>query len=380
MKLVILDTSVVAFGIGAKIGELYPFLSPRKDTIRVYNYAYKLAVDSLKELTSDEMIRLATVLVDSINQRFNDVPVKSEGEKRADYKARLTEYIQTETPKRLNDIIGQSIPKTLSTKYQQALDAIELYAHIAADWVNQLGWAPMLQQQDCAVVWAVDSKPYWRTSIDPNYKGCRNAKIPQYYAAFKGIGQADGVSAEIPGQEADDVAAAIVRLWLRESSGQFDQIFLGTIDSDWHGLVQSPNIFWLNLKNYPPRIRSKEIIFNWLCSKHKQQSKRKQNLWPLPDYNSFNPAHIWDWKVAVGDSADNLGEDSARLMIDLLHPPKHFDPLQNPDSINTLYSAINKAKKGTKSSVPATELELAMLELGVTAPIDTLAIPANLIL
>ena len=381
MKLIILDTSVVAFGIGAKIGELYPFLSPRKDVIHVYNRAYSLAIDALDQhISNDELTRLATVLVVAINERFQDPPINQGGKgSRKAYKEALTQYLDTEVPARLNDIIGQPIPGNLPVKCQQALNNIEIYAQLAAMWVNQLGWVPALQNHDCAVVWAVDSKPYWRATIDPTYKGCRNAKIPQYYAAFKGLSQTNGVSIELPGQEADDIAAAIVRLWLTQSSGQFDQIFLSTVDSDWHGLVQSPDIFWLNLKNYPPRVRDRETIFNWLCSKWKQQSKRKQQLWDLPDYTTFNPAQIWDWKVATGDASDNLEENSARLMIDLMHPPKYFDPLQDQKSVNTIYTSINEAKKAVNGRPTITELEMAMLELGVTVPIETLAISTNLI-
>ena len=381
MKLVIIDESVAIFAIANRIGEIYPIVSTRKDTVKVYNYAHKLLSDSLPAGTHNRtMAELTAKLAHLINERFNDVPTKDAGEKRKEFAVRFSAWLDATVPCRLDDFLCSPKLGPQDSELVAALNKIEIYAELAGMWINQLGWAPALGQADCAVVWACDSKPYWRSLIDPEYKAGRSAKTAKFYAAANGMDRAEGINRiNIPGQEADDIAAGIVRAWIENSTGQFDQLFLATIDSDWHGLVQHPDIFWISLQTFPPRIRDKETIYNWLISKWNQQSKWKQKLWALPNYNDFHPAQIWDWKVATGDSSDNLGEGTAKHMINLMHPPKSFDVLADSGNVNTIYRAINNAKKKDGVTDSTQAIKLSMLNFGAMPPIETLAVPTNLL-
>ncbi len=247
----------------------------------------------------------------------------------------------------------------------------KVYAYMAAEWVNSLGWIPALQSTG-KCVWAIDSKPYWRNQLFPDYKAGRKPKPASFHTAMEGILSSSASLIDIKSQEADDVAAAIVRLWLDSSSGLIDQIYLATVDSDWHGLVQNPDIFWLNTRNHPPRVRSREEIFNWLCSKWNQQSKKRQKWWALPSYQSFRCDDVWRWKIAVGDKADNLSDGSAKYLIDLLRPPKQFDILESKESVNTIYRGVNLASKPDLSL--AHECKQGMLSLGALPPIEMISL------
>ena len=258
-----------------------------------------------------------------------------------------------------------------------------LFVQSAISHINNLGWIPYFQQvaHECLVVWVDDSKPYWRASAYPKYKGNRSLK--PHYKTLYGLTcyhfneSAAPISViRFPAYEADDIAAAIVRLWLESSRQMLTQIHLCTVDSDWHGLIADPAIFWLGTRDFVPRVRTRAEVYNWLTSQWNKQSKRKKGLWTLPGYQDFHPDHIWDWKSAVGDKADNLPEGAPRHMIDLMHPPRTNDLAINDSARNKIFKGVSIA---TQPNIAKSEQALQALHyLGFTAPITTLTFPRQL--
>lgn len=251
-----------------------------------------------------------------------------------------------------------------------------VYAEAAIQFVNKLGWLPALQNQPCKVVWVEDAKPYWRYKLYPQYKSHRKAKPLGFSVAAQVFKKAPVARLKFAGYEADDIAAAIVRLWLKSTNQIVNQIFLATVDSDWCGLVLHPEIYWLNTRGFEPRLRSRTQIYNWLCGKWAKQSKKKQAMWQLPSFPGFSCSDIWNWKIATGDAADNLGIDSAPHFINLIRPPRIYDLCDQPNSVSAIHQCINRAEVINKAGVR--DAQNAIFALGLTLPIDTLLIPANI--
>ncbi|MEO0373392.1 MAG: hypothetical protein AAF329_01965 [Cyanobacteria bacterium P01_A01_bin.17] len=278
-------------------------------------------------------------------------------------------------------ILEKRFGKASLTPEQQTTAA--LYVEYAIAHANNLGWVPYFQQADdeCLVVWVDDSKPYWRTTAYPDYKGKRSRK-PHYDKIFNLVcyhfNECDVPMSVIrfPTYEADDIAAAIVRLWLESERKWLTQIHLCTVDSDWHGLVVDPAIYWLGTRDFVPRVRTRPEIYNWLMSQWNKQSKRKQRLWALPGYHDFQPDQIWNWKAAAGDRSDNLPEGTPHHMINLMKPPRTNDLTVDTNTRNRIFRAIAIA---TQPNIQQGEQALQAIHfLGLTTPITTLAFPRQL--
>lgn len=220
---------------------------------------------------------------------------------------------------------------------------------VSADWLGEL------RPRDINIIFVKDSKPYWRTeyllrpeifskvprkvksleklresfaSMTPgteeyqvafdklaiHYKGGR--KFPRY-ALDKTKKKIERYCRQqgwevlgYPGYEADDIAAALVKVNMRSPKPK--DILLLTIDSDWMGLVSS-NTHWFCMRGWQPRLRSDLLSVNKWAERRLGQR--------LEFFRE-----IWDIKGQLGDKSDNLPASQGVLLpvIDLLDPPREY--------------------------------------------------------
>jgi hypothetical protein len=246
----------------------------------------------------------------------------------------------------------------------------QVYAQSAITYTNALTWAPSLQSPDTRVVWAMDSKPYWRSRFQPDYKAGRSAKPSCYGDLLKLVAQADISTIAFPGYEADDVAAAIVRMWDVSAKQNIKAIYLATVDSDWLALIRH-GVTWVNTAQHTPRVRGKLEAFTWLRSKWNAQPKKWQKVWELPSQLRFRPTDVWEWKLAVGDKSDNIPAGAPRHMVDLMNPPKEYD-LTAPAHQRDILKAIGGAKSIDVDAGDAARG--VMFYFGANLPIDPLVV------
>jgi len=249
-------------------------------------------------------------------------------------------------------------------------------------WVNSLAWVPNLM--GTKVIWVEDHGPYWRKDYYPEYKDNRKSK-PELYQlileCFREMKTRQELrSISFPTYEADDVAAAIVRMFQPANNNSLSQkvchTYLITVDSDWMGMV-SDCVTWINTALYEPRIRKIEQCYLWVEGKYRKQSKKKQRLCQLPEFKNFNPTFIWEWKSATGDKADNI-KASASHLIGLFNPPKVNDILESKRQKTELIDFLNyilllPAKR--LSNREANDLYQAICSFGIEAPIPALVYP-----
>jgi len=182
--------------------------------------------------------------------------------------------------------------------------------------IDSLMFLPESMQDDSIRIWVADKKPYWRSAVYPEYKGERNPKptlftnvLSSCRKLFRPIG--------VTGYEADDCAAAIVKL-LPET---FKHTYLVTVDCDWMGLV-SDSVTWLNTAMFTPRVRGVTGAYNWLLKQYDKSPKYLKESFDFPELSDFEPRFIWDFKAHFGDSSDNIKADSDSIsLIDLFNPP-----------------------------------------------------------
>ncbi len=232
--------------------------------------------------------------------------------------------------------------------FGQDSEIVQEFAEASLLWINSLDFCPQwaAEREHNKVLWVRDTKPYWRNEFDFDYKAQRKPmplSMSWVYRGFKKLSQ-DGTltTLGLPGQEADDIAAAIIRM---RHQLDFDQYILFTVDSDWQGLVADTSICWVDVKGFEPRVRTKREIYQWQSNKHKKQSAHEKALWPMPEYELWTSESIWDWKCAVGDKADNLSPDSSPYLINLFNPPRVFDPLNEADQIRQKLSEVRSQGK-----------------------------------
>lgn len=186
-----------------------------------------------------------------------------------------------------------------------------------------------------------DYPPYWRAKYlkergFPTYKGNRKEKPNLWEKVYQGA--IDYITQPMcpyhylryPRYEADDIASAITRL----SYSYERDIYLYTIDSDWHGLVnydypedkkieeifkkeEKKKVVWLNMAHWLPRIRGNQQVINHTRKRLKREIKE--------------PRQIWEVKQEQGDKADNLIANSPIEVISLLELPEEHDILKNPE-------------------------------------------------
>jgi len=253
--------------------------------------------------------------------------------------------------------------------YGEIPEGIVAYAEAALEWVDSLVWFPALQKRGAIALWVEDCKPYWRSDYHPDYKALRMFKpsafqqiLDKFHAMeFRCLGQ--------QGFEADDVAAAVVMLW-RQRKIKAAQLFLATCDSDWQGLVCQPDVFWVDLNGNAPRVRQRQEIYNWLCSKWKKQSSFLRSVWEPPDPGAFVARQIWDWKRHTGDITDCLPPRSPLYLIDLFEPPEEYKMWQQLEFMETVDWTLDTERCATLSLDQA---EQQMSMLGLLPPISPIA-------
>jgi len=185
-----------------------------------------------------------------------------------------------------------------------------------------------------------DYPPYWRYFYlkdrgFPEYKGNRKEKPSVWEEIYKEAinyithPQCPYHYLRLPSYEADDIASAIVRM-----SKEFNRdVFLYTIDSDWHGLVdfdlpepeyankyisenqEKRKVVWFNMAHWQPRIRGNQQVIEHTLKRMKREIS--------------TPAQIWDVKVELGDKSDNLIAGSPLEVISLLELPSEYDLVNN---------------------------------------------------
>lgn len=164
-----------------------------------------------------------------------------------------------------------------------------------------------------APVWLMDSKPYWRSRYEPEYKGNRDPNRLDVTPVLDHI-RDNFVTLAMDEFEADDLAAGLVR----EFSGRMDHILLMSCDSDWAGLV-SEGVTLLRMV-WEPRVFVPMTLWDYMGRKIDKSPKRMQALYRLPDWGKFIPRNVWDWKAATGDVSDNLAEGTPLGLISLANP------------------------------------------------------------
>jgi 5'-3' exonuclease len=203
------------------------------------------------------------------------------------------------------------------------------YKQASLDWVQNLGFLPLLSQTpNKTVVWVQDSKPYWRDFYAPDYKAGRKEKTPSFFETVSMIEKAKLPVLKVPSFEADDLAAMYVQMFMR-STGNIGQLWLLTVDSDWQGLLGADGVIWYDTNGYTPRMRTTRESYAWLTSKWNRQSAKTKKLWPLPAFHKYVPQDIWEWKAIAGDKSDNLGPGTPKELISLFEPPQEYRLIDN---------------------------------------------------
>lgn len=257
--------------------------------------------------------------------------------------------------------------------------AIEAYGHVpegfvaygeaALEWVDSLAWFPGLKKRGGVVLWVEDSKPYWRSDYHPEYKAARVPKPPVFGELLARFHEMNFRRLAVEEFEADDVAAAIVQLWRQGQLAGIRQLYLATVDSDWQGLVCQPDVFWVDLAGYSPRVRQRTEIYNWLCSKWKKQTKFLQGAWKVPDPALFESRMIWDWKRACGDTSDNLPPRSPLFLIDLFQPLSEYRLWERPEFVSAVRAELDRERQPT---LQLDKAEHQMSMLGLNPPISAI--------
>lgn len=183
-------------------------------------------------------------------------------------------------------------------------DALLLFVHRRHWLTSGFGVTP---------IWCMDSKPYWRRDIEPEYKANRDhwGSLDVGFVLDR-LKRLQLPSLAFEGFEADDVAAAMVKHL------SYDHLFLLTTDSDWMGMVQD-NVTCLS-PLHEPRIRTSLEAWAWLRRHHANLSARMRSRYEVPHPDGFNPEEIWRFKSIMGDASDNLPPDTPLCLISLFEP------------------------------------------------------------
>jgi hypothetical protein len=198
---------------------------------------------------------------------------------------------------------------------------------------NSLFWFVGANAEDFDILWVGDSKEekYWRTkavrdwldSLDPEdpilvkrkgtrlgYKGNRNTCTYAQWVHKRMMQFVKPLA--IPSYEADDIAAAIIKLEKERP------IILCTVDSDWLQMVDE-RVSWCCLTGFNPAFRDVNAAQQWFNAKMEKESKKNQ---PQIDTNDLR--QIVKWKSLVGDKSDNLPAGTPEEFIDLFNPPEDY--------------------------------------------------------
>ena len=170
-----------------------------------------------------------------------------------------------------------------------------------------------------SVVWCLDSKPYWRSRFEPEYKANRTGHKLDITPTLKLLDELGCCTVGHPEYEADDIAAALVRMF------PSCHHYLLTTDNDWSGMVGAGVTMVCPL--HEPRVREPVQVWGWLRGKYAKLPKCQQRKWKMPDVVGFDAQNVWKFKSIFGDSGDNLPPGCHPGLIDLFRPI--VDPLED---------------------------------------------------
>lgn len=186
-------------------------------------------------------------------------------------------------------------------------------------------------KQDDLVCVVLDTAPYWRCDVFPDYKAGRPPAPEGLYLFKEGMRNQKRFPVwGLDGFEADDCAAAIVGIFRDRKTDRFEHVVMYTTDQDWIGLVD-PGVSWRGIGNNKFRtvtLDSFPDYFRRLYSK----AKRQHQYFPCPD--EPKPSDLYKAKALVfGDKSDNvivsglLYEEREALLplVDLRNPMRSID-------------------------------------------------------
>ena len=253
-------------------------------------------------------------------------------------------------------------------QYALGADDKHLYVEASLRWIHSLGMMPYFADaQGCHCIWAMDSKPYWRSLYFPDYKATRPKTTEGISYIFDIFSKLSLPHLCIAGYEADDIAALFCVLFRqRPLRSAWQCMYLLTIDSDWQGLI-TDGITWVDVNNHEPRIRDEERVYDWFVTQYFKQPKKWQHEWPLPDQHAFHPTDIWRWKAVVGDRPDNLPPGAEPWLINLYEPHPDHVLWRCPDIVKEARQLIDTAKHPAYS---AKEMTIVLNGIGLTMPLS----------
>lgn len=227
---------------------------------------------------------------------------------------------------------------------------------------NSLFWLESFDAEDVDIIWVGDDKSekYWRIDAvkewldgleedDPalirwkssraGYKGNRFHEPYRTWCMKRMVKFSECLT--IPGYEADDVAAGIVR----DIDGA-RPVILATIDSDWIQMVDD-SVTWVCMYGYTPQVRNIRGGQEWLSKKLCKESGKAQSKLAEAGINLLKPElrDIVKWKSIMGDKSDNLPPGTPEYFIDLFNPIEGKKVWEIDGFTNTWQSKVRKGKR-----------------------------------
>jgi hypothetical protein len=208
-----------------------------------------------------------------------------------------------------------------------------------------------------------DSKPYWRKAMDGDYKANRPQRTLKSPLPLSGVVSLDN-------WEADDIAATVVINWLAANDlielpnlcpdfthlvGEYDEIHLCTVDTDWLQLCVVPEIHWFCVRGFQPSHRTLSNIGEWLEKKKKRWTKKQKKDEVLIDSavtDSPVPGSSWEPNIADkirvmkwihGDKSDNVLPGAEQYMTDLFQIP--YGSITSTKNVMELQKGLKRSLK-----------------------------------
>lgn len=140
----------------------------------------------------------------------------------------------------------------------------------------------------------VDSKPYWRTLVFPEYKANRPTYRDPLFNDIVRIGLASSCpKLQVDGLEADDLAGLLVKHHCNKGGVNKPYLYLVSTDTDWCQLVSDEHkVTWVNFGQHLPQVRHERQVLDWAYKRH--------------DILMTNVTQIVRLKHCLGDTSDNL--------------------------------------------------------------------------
>lgn len=243
----------------------------------------------------------------------------------------------------------------------------ELYIKASLLWINALGMMPYFAgAEGCKAIWAIDSKPYWRSHVYPDYKANRksNPEVGYIRQVFDSLSLP---AMSVDGYEADDIAALFCVLFRhRPIQSAWQHTYLLTVDTDWQGLIES-GITWVDVNRHQPVMRDTPNVYEWFARKHDKQPKKWQRCYELPSAETFHPTDIWRWKAAVGDKSDNLPPGCDYELVSLYEPYGEYKLWLRDDTVSEAKALLDAPCRLEYSHK---EMTIILNGIGISMPLS----------